>query len=501
MKKYSILLLLSTMLIILFTDCEKEDINLLDNQESFIAQIQQKFDINAFSDGFYIKDNLEINWNEFSIKNYDNIEFYEFKVTLLSPLMNTSDMFSASPSFSLIAHKIRNEIKVNMVEFRPYDYSNEIISSIFDIVQFSGSIRYFDKDAVLINKETYFQGSLEKSDIIDFLPLPKKPPIGDYSIFKRVEPCDPVRNVIDVYIMTEHYTDYYSVQLSSVDYTTILWISPKPFRSVYTGTSTEHYSYTTYSCETPQTGDEVYKSEYMREQRNIDAEEQITLDESFESIQKVKCTYDRLKETLPVQNLLIRFFGDNAMFNLTFKVKENLICNDNVNAVGCTRATLSYDDKNVEILLDKDFVLSNQTPTLFIAQAIVHEAIHANLILAAKEANGGVPPSNEDFGTVYEAYRQMKNWSHQAMADKYVGLIADALEDVHALLGDEAFINYYNSNSLWDWDEFYRNVAWFGLLENSTTGHQYYQQNSEKISFYKTGAEVNSTKSPKCNNN
>lgn len=127
-----------------------------------------------------------------------------------------------------------------------------------------------------------------------------------------------------------------------------------------------------------------------------------------------------------MKKLLTDFFGADAAFDITFKVVENLTCDSLNDPNGCTKASYSYSDKKVTISIDKAYANNPQTPTLFIARTLVHEAIHANLFLAVKKLNGGVTPTNSDFGILYEQYRTKKNWQHEFMADRYVTLIASA---------------------------------------------------------------------------
>jgi hypothetical protein len=136
---------------------------------------------------------------------------------------------------------------------------------------------------------------------------------------------------------------------------------------------------------------------------------------------------------------------------------------------------------------------------------MLHEAIHANLFLAVKKLNGGVTPTNSDFGILYEQYRQKQNWQHHFMADRYINLIAGALQEVHPLLGDQSMINGFSDKSNypdWDWDEFYTNLAWVGLVKDTTAGENYLSNpnNAENLSsYYYEDAKANSTKIPNCN--
>lgn len=147
----------------------------------------------------------------------------------------------------------------------------------------------------------------------------------------------------------------------------------------------------------------------------------------------------------------------------------------------------------------KEYIDDTQTPTLFIAQTLLHEAIHANLFAAVKKLNNGVTPANSDFGILYEEYRQKRNWQHNLMADKYIDLIANGLREVHSLLNDQTFIENYNDNTLWNWNDFYEEVAWQGLY-GTTKGQEHINapEYRNDVSLYLDGAKVNSTKTPKC---
>lgn len=99
----------------------------------------------------------------------------------------------------------------------------------------------------------------------------------------------------------------------------------------------------------------------------------------------------------------------------------------------------------------------------------------------------------------YEEYIQKKGWQHELIADKYRDLIIQGLKNVHPLLGDQSFIDYYNSNTLWDWDKFYNELAWVGLYDTSK-GIEHIQTLNYNLdaSLYFDAAKVNSTKDPNC---
>ena len=63
--------------------------------------------------------------------------------------------------------------------------------------------------------------------------------------------------------------------------------------------------------------------------------------------------------------------------------------------------------------MSQDYVNSNQSPCLFIAETILHESIHANLYLAlynCEQGNLVNLPNINNFLNVYEKYRQYKGW-------------------------------------------------------------------------------------------
>ena len=85
------------------------------------------------------------------------------------------------------------------------------------------------------------------------------------------------------------------------------------------------------------------------------------------------------------------------------------------------------------------------------------------------------------------------------MADHYVGLIDQTLQEIHPLLSDDTFIN-----SLSDFDmslnDFYSAIAYLGL--NGRAGQTNYlndQTNAENYNISYNYTRVNSTSTPNCN--
>lgn len=375
----------------------------------------------------------------------------------------------------------------------PFTYSTSSANSLFDLNDFSGSVRFFNQNGKIENKQLYLNGYLEKSEFNSLIPLPKKE--KEDSTFARAEPCTPVVSVLDVYETTHHVIDWYrGITNQSTGQMVYIYSHTQHLYS-----ETVHSTYEYFSCAYTPGSDAVYRSEYMRLQEVID--DRIDLDSSFESNDKINCTYNQLLKNTTVNALLDAFFGDDADYDLTFEVVPDLQCNGNSDAEGCTISSLGSNG-SVTIQIDQDYVNSGQTPTLFLAQTIIHEAIHANMYLAVYNYNNGNTanlPDINDFPAIYEEYRQMNNWQHEFMANHYVNLIAQTLQDIHPLLNDQTFIN-----SLADYDmslnDFYTSIAYVGL--NGTIAQTNYLSDSTNAENYNNSfydAQANSTKTPNCN--
>lgn len=240
----------------------------------------------------------------------------------------------------------------------------------------------------------------------------------------------------------------------------------------------------------------------------VDFEELIILNEAFVNNPKMNCAYKKVKQAGGLRQLSANFFDeDNGDWGiLDFKVIKNLNCN-NGDPNGCTRA--SYIEGNLEsviIEIDEDYInnlmfagVTYQTPMLYLARTLLHESIHANLYFALNElTNGNISsPYISEFETLYEEYRSEKNWQHPFMAQHYIDIIAQELQNVHPLIGDQTFIN---NNSHYNWDDFYKNLAWVGLQNTSAfSGYQNNPQNFDDFRIFNIDALSNSTKIQNCN--
>ncbi len=192
--------------------------------------------------------------------------------------------------------------------------------------------------------------------------------------------------------------------------------------------------------------------------------------------------------------LLFDFLDEDLDFNVTFNIVDNLVCNDNPNATGCTTP---LGGNNYRVDIDKAYINDPNTPTIFLAQTLIHESIHANLFAAVKKLQNGVAPTDTNFEKLYNSYKHLKGWSHEIMAKSYTDIMQAALKEVHPMLNDNTFLNGYSDNTLWNWDKFYQYVSYRGL-KNTESGGQYFNDLNNNISLYLQGTEANSTETPNC---
>ncbi|WP_435255290.1 hypothetical protein [Tenacibaculum sp. A30] len=468
-------------------NCENE--SLLETQSNFISKVKNRINTDLI-DLPYTKNNLTVDWNNYNIITSDGLEFYEFKTELIAPLKNSSESFN-SPSFYVIVYKENNAIIIKYIEVRAYDYSLENLPIDFiNLGAFSGSFRYFNDKGELENSEAYIEGYLIKSNKDNYLPIERNTlnrAKEDGTFQAKVQPCTEVPSILYVHETTHHYQDYYKasyrVDSNGNMVEGSMTVADVPYKSVYLGSTTQTYTYTSYSCDTPHTGDEVYKSEYMREQilmdcgpgydnvtydgYCIDTEEQII--NKLEG--KAECVYNKLKNSSTgFKNMMQKFDGDFPVSHLKYSVDDSLP--DSVNAI-----TDNGGEYIIEIKLNGNNL--SQRTALGLARTLIHETIHAEMYRKLRSVNYKV--SINDFPGIYDYYRRHKNWQHEQMAAHYVETIADMLKE---------FDNSQNTNSL------YTDLAWEGL-QNTVTWNNL--SSSEKDRIINTVKNYKSTGTKTCN--
>ena len=163
----------------------------------------------------------------------------------------------------------------------------------------------------------------------------------------------------------------------------------------------------------------------------VDFVNKVILDETFVNNVKLKCVYDKLTAD---NNSLFRdtvgAFIDDPDFTLTFKVGNCATTNDQ-----CTDDSDPYN-----IVVTFEDVSGNP---IEIAQAILHEAIHAEIARFVKQFESGVDVNDRprlfQMYAFYKGYSEAinnpnYNWSgnadHELMIEQYIKPIARALRQV-----------------------------------------------------------------------
>ena len=465
------------------TNCQKEDLfntqtlqQTSQKQNQAITSFQNNFSLDNFKDDF-VRNNLVIKWDEFIVtENPDSSLSYEFLTNL-----------NATVSFKNPKNNLNSKYKL-IVTISENNYID------FEIVKFLGKNKNLLKDIGLkylngFNGATYhynLNGDLIKSEGFDkgkFVNTMKNKSASLNNVAERA----PVEEGW-VLVLTERYTDWFFNRGTSYSYSTS-HLESRSLEYVYIGSNSGNYNMDSAAHEhyphTPSPSIPV----------DIHPDE-IIIDSTFSNLPKINCTLEQLLKTNSMKEILVDFFGTDALYDLKFQVVDN--CNTNNDVNGCAENNLNLDG-SVTISIFRGSINSSENPTLFLAKTIVHEAIHANIYAQVKKLNNEVTPSNNDFAILYEEYRQKKNWSHEYMANKYLTTISKTLRAVHPLLGDQTFIDDRNTFPNWDWDKFYKEISWLGLY-NTVEGQIHLQNPDYGIdsNIYVNGAKTDSTIIPKC---
>ncbi|WP_408026640.1 hypothetical protein [Tenacibaculum litoreum] len=347
--------------------------------------------------------------------------------------------------FYVVAYKENNTVVIKYIEVRAYDYSlTKFPEDFINLGAFSGSFRYFNEKGKLENSEAFIEGYLIKASQENYLPvkrntLQKAKEEGSFQA--RVQPCTEVPSILYIHETTHHYKDYYKasyrVDSSGNIIEGSMTVADVPYKSIYLGSTTQTYTYTSFSCDTPDTGDSIYKSEYMREQilmdcgpgydnvtyngYCVDTEEQIInkLDG------KANCIFNKLKN-LNLFKATIKKFENSETYNLTLQSGNNC---QNTSVEACTDAE---DLENGNITINFQSLGNNN---LGLAASILHEGIHAEIYKYVDEHKKGIDPNNRPNVLYYYNYFKAQNAldqgttyaQHEHMQDKYVIPIAQAI--------------------------------------------------------------------------
>ncbi|MFN4764662.1 hypothetical protein ACKGJN_16145, partial [Gillisia sp. Q332] len=224
----------------------------------------------------------------------------------------------------------------------------------------------------------------------------------------------------------------------------------------------------------------------------VDFEDKIILDSSFENHQRLKCVYDKFKTgTNTIAGYLNNFLPDNAVGHLNFSVDSNFKVNqptENWGAGAVTEPPINgangsnVPGYNINIVFNTDPTLTSSAqnfPSIILAQELIHEMVHAEMYRKLLEC-AQLPHVNynnytgeqwenflyslrHNYEGLHDYYMRYKFYKengqlipiegpteeqHQQMASHYRNMMIAALKD---------FDNNQHS------PEFYNAIAWIGL--------------------------------------
>ncbi|MFN4764671.1 hypothetical protein ACKGJN_16190, partial [Gillisia sp. Q332] len=251
----------------------------------------------------------------------------------------------------------------------------------------------------------------------------------------------------------------------------------------------------------------------------VDFEDKIILDSSFENHQRLKCVYDKFKTgTNTIAGYLKNFLPDNAVGHLNFSADSNF-ASSFPNQTTAGAATFppvngangsNVPGFNINIVFNTDVTLTSSAqnfPTIILAQELIHEMVHAemyrkllecaqlphvnynnytgeqweNFIYSLRDNYEGI----HDYFMRYKFYKENGQLipiegpteeQHQQMASHYRNMMIAALKD---------FDNNQHS------PEFYNAISWMGL--KGTVAWDDPSVNQSQINSIITNAITNET--------
>ncbi len=206
-------------------------------------------------------------------------------------------------------------------------------------------------------------------------------------------------------------------------------------------------------------------------------------------------------------NSLKRFKGDDPVGELCFDVLD---LGESINGRAGLTGTLS----NAKVKIDINSNNLNRSK-LGVVRTMIHELIHAELHAMVLEA--GYYNNLEEFANSYvgddpflmiwEYYTNygISDFQHEFMADNYIESMSKSLRDIYSDVRSDAFHNYVDGSTFyigaevnaWNWDDFFRAIAWQGLA--GTNSYDLLdEQLKRKYEFYAKELREVEVESAKC---
>lgn len=230
---------------------------------------------------------------------------------------------------------------------------------------------------------------------------------------------------------------------------------------------------------------------------------------NVEENQKFMCIYNKLTQSPKFKNLFIDTFGESKNLNVAFKVSDTI--SDNGRCVPGTLITNPINGQilsaNIEILINEDILKFNSA--ISVAKTILHESIHAYLMVKQYGCNQSTPFENmgdEELGELLNEYflecahlQGQHEFMFNFMIPTMSGILADIKDDLipfhhQTQAEDEFFINEdnpaaypdgsYKQDTPWSWNEFYKYLSMAGLHNSSAFHLEILPENSPAYENY-----------------
>ncbi|WP_192347507.1 hypothetical protein [Algoriphagus sp. Y33] len=187
----------------------------------------------------------------------------------------------------------------------------------------------------------------------------------------------------------------------------------------------------------------------------------VMLEPSFKNNPNLMCILEKLELTDFVKNLVQIDGVSFPDMNVSLRVEN--IGSSNLHG----QADPNEVPEMVVVTINQAYIEDINTGYLSIARTILHELIHAEIMVALEMK--GVSVLGKNFAEDYQIYQEKfvgKHQSHNYMADNLIPKMASVLEKIHPKLGKEAFWSnsYVQSKFGGQWsNQFYTAIAWQGL--------------------------------------
>lgn len=220
------------------------------------------------------------------------------------------------------------------------------------------------------------------------------------------------------------------------------------------------------------------------------------------------CIYNKLTQSPKFKDLFLDTFGESEDLNVKFTIEDNIPhANGNCQVISgsVNPATGEVIGLELEIKIDKSYMEASSA--IAVAKTIMHESIHAYLMLKYYGCNQGAQLGIMDDVDLSELLHEYhlecapQQGQHEFMFNFLVPTLANILEDIKdelipqshqdAVAGDLFYneenptvgpLGEYIKDKVWDWNEFYKYLSLAGLHESSAF-HLAYPDNPPSLGY------------------